>query len=246
LIAGNWKMNGLQADGMALAEAIAGLVSASRTNVEIVLCPPATLLATIAERLKGRGIGLGGQDCHAKPSGAFTGDIAAPMLRDAGCSHVILGHSERRVFHHETDADIAAKGAAALSAGLTIILCVGETEPERDAGHTLQVVERQITHSLPPGADALRIILAYEPIWAIGTGRTPTLAEIAAVHGHARSLLAGLLPDGAATRILYGGSVKPGNAREVLALADVDGALVGGASLVASDFIAIVNAVSDV
>lgn len=239
MIAGNWKMNGLRADGVALARAVAG--GARGLSCEIVVCPPATILAPVAEALSGSGIGLGGQDCHAKPKGAHTGDISAAMLADIGCTHVILGHSERRTDHGEGDAAVNAKAKAAHAAGLTAIVCVGESEAERDSGRTLAVVESQVKGSLPDGTTAANTVVAYEPVWAIGSGRTPTPEQIREVHGHIRRTLGACLGDGAAAamRLLYGGSVKPSNAAEILAIADVDGALVGGASLAAGDFLGI-------
>ncbi len=239
LIAGNWKMNGLTADGVALAHAVA--VGAGGLSCGFVICPPATLLAPVSAVLKGSVVGLGGQDCHAAVKGAHTGDISAAMLADTGCSHVILGHSERRTDHGETDAGVKAKAQAALAAGLTVIVCVGESEADRDAGRTLDVVGTQVKGSLPDGATGANTVIAYEPVWAIGTGRTPTPAQIQEVHGHLRSVVAGTLGQAAADamRLLYGGSMKPGNAAEILALADVDGGLIGGASLVAEDFLAI-------
>lgn len=239
LIAGNWKMNGLKADGVALARAVAA--GAGGRSCGFVVCPPATLLAPVAEALAGSGIGLGGQDCHAAEKGAHTGDISAAMLADIGCSHVILGHSERRTDHGETDAGVKAKAQAALAAGLTVIVCVGESEADRDAGRTLDVVAAQVRGSLPDGATGANAVVAYEPVWAIGTGRTPTPDQIQEVHSHIRTVVAGTAGQGAgdAMRLLYGGSMKPGNAAEILALADVDGGLIGGASLVAEDFLAI-------
>ncbi|MGO8918809.1 MAG: triose-phosphate isomerase [Stellaceae bacterium] len=239
LIAGNWKMNGLKAEGLALARDLAGRVAAQRPPCDLVICPPATLLMAVADAVAGSVIGLGGQDCHSRPHGAHTGDISAAMLRDAGCSHVILGHSERRTDHHESDALIRAKVLAARDAGLVAILCVGETAEERDAGRALEVVARQLAGSLPDGMSASQLAIAYEPVWAIGTGRTPTPADVAAVHAHLRAALSGRLAAPAEVRLLYGGSVKPGNARELLHVAEVDGALVGGASLAAADFWAI-------
>ena len=237
LIAGNWKMNGLKADGLALARALVLRAAAGDPpECELAVCPPATLLAAVGETLRGSGIALGGQDCHAEPNGAHTGDIAAPMLKDAGCTYVILGHSERRTNHGESDEQVHAKTAAARSAGLIPILCIGETLAERDAGQTLDVVDRQLAGSLPDGLKAEQVVLAYEPVWAIGTGRTPTTEEVAAVHARIRKVLKERVKGGAGTRILYGGSVKPPNARELLAVANVDGALVGGASLNAVDF----------
>lgn len=239
LIAGNWKMNGLRADGVALAEAVAK--GAGGLGCAFVVCPPATLLAPVAAALTGSRVGLGGQDCHAKAKGAHTGDISAAMLADIGCSHVIVGHSERRTDHGETDATVNAKALAAQAAGLTAIVCVGESEAERDSGRTLEVVGRQVKGSLPAGATAANTVLAYEPVWAIGSGRTPTPAQIQEVHAHIRATVAACLgaAQAEAMRLLYGGSVKPGNAAEILALSDVDGGLIGGASLVAEDFLAI-------
>lgn len=236
LVAGNWKMNGLEAS----AEMIDALAAAvPQPGCDVLICPPATLVAVLA----GRGWPVGGQDCHARASGAHTGDIAAEMLADAGASAVIVGHSERRADHGETDAVVAAKAAAAWRAGLTAIVCVGETEAERDAGQTLDVVGRQLAGSIPDGATAETLVVAYEPVWAIGTGRTPTLEQIAEVHDFLRARLAARLGAAAAgVRLLYGGSVKPGNAAEIFAVANVDGALVGGASLKAEDFAPIVLA----
>ena len=244
LIAANWKMNGLKADGVALAQAVAARAKSAGTALagEVLISPPATLIDAVAGAIAGAPVLLGGQDCHAQTSGAFTGDIAAAMLKDLGASHVILGHSERRTLHGETDAEVAAKVAAARAAGLIAIVCVGETEAQRDSGDTLAVIVGQIDGSIPDGATVAEIVVAYEPVWAIGTGRTPTLAEIVDVHQAIRARLASKISGGAAIRILYGGSVKPSNAVEVLALADVDGALVGGASLKPDDFWAIVTA----
>jgi triosephosphate isomerase len=244
LIAGNWKMNGLKADGLALARDLVQRLRGEPLGLELIICPPATLLMAIGEAIAGSGIRLGGQDCHTRPQGAHTGDIGAPMLRDAGCSHVILGHSERRTDHHESDALVRAKVKAARDAGLTAILCVGETAQERDAGRTLEVVSRQLAGSLPEGMSETGLVIAYEPVWAIGTGRTPTAADVAAVHAHLRNELKGKVPAPAAIPLLYGGSVKPGNAAELLHIANVDGALVGGASLNAGDFWAIAKAAS--
>ena len=244
LIAANWKMNGLKADGTALAKDISERANAAGAALaaDILICPPATLMGLVAQALDGSAVQLGGQDCSPETSGAFTGDIAAPMLRDLGCSSVIVGHSERRAGYHETDAQVRAKATAALGQGLTAIVCVGETAAERDAGHALDVVGAQVLGSVPDGASADNLVVAYEPIWAIGTGRVPTLEDIAAMHHHIRALLADKLAGGTGVRILYGGSVKPSNAREILAIADVDGALVGGASLKADEFWAIVEA----
>ncbi|MGE5268974.1 MAG: triose-phosphate isomerase [Thiohalocapsa sp.] len=248
LVAGNWKMNGRGADGLDLARALsshaaanAAANAAGRQRCDLLVCPPFTLLLAVGEALSGSGIALGGQDCHAAPSGAFTGSISAEMLKDCGCSHVILGHSERRHGLGESDADVKAKAAAAWRAGLVAIVCVGETRAEREAGDAVAVVSRQIAGSLPSGsanggADAERLVIAYEPVWAIGTGLTPTTTDIAEIHAAIRRQV----PPG--TRILYGGSVNPKNAAEILALPEVDGALVGGASLKAEDFWAIAEA----
>jgi triosephosphate isomerase len=235
-------MNGRRADGIALARALVERVRGEQAGGDLVLCPPATLLMAIAEVIRGSPIGLGAQDCHSEAKGAHTGDISAVMLRDAGCRYVILGHSERRSDHHEMDALIRAKVTAALAAGLVPILCIGETAEERDRGEALTVVARQLAGSLPDAVGKAPLVIAYEPVWAIGTGRTPTTADVAAVHAHIRRALAGKVADAAATPILYGGSVKPGNAGELLSVANVDGALVGGASLVADDFWAIAKA----
>lgn len=242
LAAGNWKMNGLAAN---LAELAALAQAHPAPGCDVLLCPPATLIARMADTARGTAIRVGGQDCHAKVSGAHTGDISAAMLRDAGASYVIVGHSERRTDHAETDAMVLAKAEAALAAGLTAIICIGETEAERDAGRTLDVIGTQLHGSVPAEADAAHLVIAYEPVWAIGTGRTPTLAEIAEVHAFLRARLTAGIGAGAATvPLLYGGSVKPSNAAEIFALPHVDGALVGGASLKAADFGAIVAALS--
>jgi triosephosphate isomerase (TIM) len=237
LIAGNWKMNGT---GASLAE-LDAIREARPTNADILICPPATLIARAAAK---GGVPVGGQDCHAEASGAFTGDVSAEMLKDAGASAVIVGHSERRQYHGESDAVVAAKARAAWRAGLLAIICIGETEAERLGGRALDVVTRQIAGSVPDGATPENTTLAYEPVWAIGTGRTPTNAEIVEMHAHIRARLAVRFADAARMRILYGGSVKPGNAREILALANVDGALIGGASLKSQDFLAIAAASS--
>lgn len=245
LIAGNWKMNGLSADGLALAAALAEKMAAAGTpRFSLLVCPPATLVAAVAQALRQSAVAVGGQDCHAASSGAHTGDVSAAMLKDAGGDFVIVGHSERRQDHGETDAGVAAKARAAHAAGLVAIICVGETEAERNAGQELAVVGRQIAGSLPAGATADNTVIAYEPVWAIGTGRTPTTADVAAMHQHIRQTLQGLMADADGVRLLYGGSVKPGNAAELLHVADVDGALVGGASLKAEDFWAIAAAVA--
>ncbi|MFV0244640.1 MAG: triose-phosphate isomerase [Qingshengfaniella sp.] len=243
LAAGNWKMHGGSAD---LAE-IAALINAHPSpRCEMLICPPATLIDRMRTRIGTATLMLGGQDCHMTQSGAHTGDLSAAMLKDAGATHVIVGHSERRADHHETDAVVQAKAMAAQAEGLVAMICVGETLTERDAGQTLAVVERQLAQSLPKGAQAANTVIAYEPVWAIGTGRTPSLDQIAEVHTHLRAQITALLgqTEGTATRLLYGGSVKPGNAAEIFATADVDGALVGGASLKAADFGAIIAALS--
>jgi len=242
LIAGNWKMNGLQQSGAAELALLQQQVAAAKPAAEVVVCPPATLVASFAAAARGSGIGIGGQDCHPKASGAHTGDISAEMLADAGATYVIVGHSERRADHGETDALVRAKAEAAHRAGLTAIICVGETLEQRDAGKTIEVVSSQVAGSVPEAATAANTVIAYEPVWAIGTGRTPTNDDIAAVHAAIRARLAERLSGGADFRILYGGSVKPSNAKEILTLKDVDGALVGGASLKAADFWPIVQA----
>ncbi|MBV9812327.1 MAG: triose-phosphate isomerase [Acetobacteraceae bacterium] len=240
LIAGNWKMNGFGREAEALAQAIRD--GADGIGCELLVCPPAVALAQVAAVLAGSRVMLGGQDCHAEPSGAHTGDISAPMLRDAGASWVILGHSERRADHHETDDLVRHKVIAAAAEGLTPIVCVGETEDQRQAGQETETVGWQIAGSLPKDFAG---VLAYEPCWAIGSGHTPTADEIAAMHLFIREELRRELgPSGAAIRILYGGSVKPANAAEVLAVPEVAGALVGGASLLAADFLAIARAAS--
>ncbi|MEL3891031.1 triose-phosphate isomerase [Ferrovibrio sp. MS7] len=242
LIAGNWKMNGALAAAEAEARALAARVGAEKPAAELALCPPATLIAALSGWLSGSGIAVGGQDCHAKASGAHTGDIAAEMLKEAGASMVIVGHSERRTDHGETDAAVKAKAAAAHRAGLIAIVCLGETLAQRDGGETLKVVASQLRGSLPDDASAANTVIAYEPVWAIGTGRTPTLEQVAEVHALIRQELRARFDDGAGFRILYGGSVKPDNAKALMAVADVDGALVGGASLKAADFWPIVAA----
>jgi triosephosphate isomerase len=242
LAAGNWKMNGTKAS---LAEVTALLDEHPDPACEMLLCPPATLISAMAAAAAGTALMVGAQDCHPKPMGAHTGDISVTMLRDAGASHVIVGHSERRTDHGETDALVRAKAEAAVDAGLTAIVCIGETEAERDSGKTLAVIGTQIDGSIPGGATASNLVVAYEPVWAIGTGRTPTLAEIAEVHSFLRGRLRGLIgAEAEGVRILYGGSVKPSNASDIFAVPHVDGALVGGASLKAADFGAIVAALS--
>jgi triosephosphate isomerase len=243
LIAGNWKMHGSLRESAALAEAVRAGAAASPPAAELLICPPFPYIQPTAAALQGKAVAVGGQDCHAAAKGAHTGDVAAAMLKDVGASHVILGHSERRADHAETDAVVRAKAEAALAAGLTPIVCVGESEAQRLAGEAETVVTSQLDGSLPEGFAAAGGVVAYEPVWAIGTGRTPTEAEIAAIHAAIRAnLTARFGAAGSGLRILYGGSVKPGNAKAILALAHVDGALVGGASLVAADFLAIAAA----
>lgn len=239
-IVGNWKMNGTRA---MLAEARAIDRGAARhPGVQVGIAPPFTLIQTLAEALETAAVGA--QDCHAQASGAFTGDVSAAMLGDAGAAFVIVGHSERRALHGESDALVKAKGEAALAAGLEVIVCVGETEAQRDAGQAEAIVAAQLEGSLPRGEGAAaQVTVAYEPVWAIGTGRVPSLADVGAMHGAIRTRLAAIYgPDGAAVRILYGGSVNAGNAAELLGVAEVGGALVGGASLTADSFLAIVAA----
>ena len=240
LIAGNWKMNLLKAEGEALVRALgASLASEPKPACDVLVCPPFTLLGDLAPLCGEAGLALGAQDCHAAPSGAFTGNVAAPMLADAGCAYVIVGHSERRSLHGEDNATVKAKAEAALAASLVAIVCVGETEAERDSGKAEEIVVTQLLQSLPEGASAGSLVVAYEPVWAIGTGRTPTVAQVADMHAALRKALGGAVADAAAVRILSRGSVKPGNAAELLAVANVDGALVGGASLSHGDFWAI-------
>jgi triosephosphate isomerase len=244
LVAGNWKMNGLKASAGVLTELQEGFVAALRSKVDMVICPPATLISLFAEQADGSGIAIGGQDCHATEAGAFTGNISAEMLADAGATCVLVGHSERRQYHGETNADVAAKAQAAHRAGLVAIVCVGETRAEREGGRTLDVVRSQLKGSIPQGSASENLVVAYEPVWAIGTGLTPTAEDVAEVHAAIRTALADLVggDEQNKVRILYGGSVKPSNAAELLAVANVDGALVGGASLVAADFLGIVRA----
>jgi len=240
LVAGNWKMNGLRA-ALDEARAVAVAVAAKRPAADVMLCPPATLVASMVGAVD-EAIAVGGQDCHANQTGAHTGDISAEMLADAGASAVIVGHSERRADHGELSRDVAAKAAAAHRAGLLAIICVGETAGERATGLTLQVVERQLAGSLPEGATAVNTVIAYEPVWAIGTGLTPTKEDVGQVHTALRGAMVAKLDDGGGVRLLYGGSVKPGNAAELMGIDNVDGALVGGASLTAKDFLGIIDA----
>jgi triosephosphate isomerase (TIM) len=240
LIAGNWKMNGLKAS-LAEFEAMLKGAAAVAPKADLLVCPPATLIATFAETARGaKNLSLGAQDCHPKLSGAHTGDLSAEMLADAGATAVIVGHSERRADHGETDALVRQKAEAAWRAGLSAIVCIGETEQQRNHGQALEVCGAQLAGSLPDGATAANLTVAYEPIWAIGTGRTPTTKDVEQVHRFIRDALNSRFNgEGAGMRILYGGSVKPANAAELLAIANVNGALVGGASLKASDFLAI-------
>jgi len=233
LIAGNWKMNGLRADGVRLACNLAERARINDVACELLLCPPATLLSLVGAAIVGSGIQLGGQDCHPAAAGPFTGSISAEMLRDAGCTHVIIGHSERRSAYGESDADVQAKTAAAWRAGLTAIVCVGETREERVSGRTIEAIIRQVSRSVPDGATADNLVIAYEPVWAIGSGQLPKHGEI----GEAHAAIAANIPP--ATRILYGGSVNARNALDILRITDVGGALVGSASLCADDFWAV-------
>jgi triosephosphate isomerase len=243
LIAGNWKMNGLTAsleEGALIAEG----ATAAEGKADVMLCPPASLIAQVRWRTAKSALLIGGQDCHAKASGPHTGDISAEMLKDAGASAVIVGHSERRTGHGETDETVRAKAEAARRAGLTAIICIGETAAERDSGATLAVLSRQLDASVPDGAPA-DIVIAYEPVWAIGTGRTPSQGDIQQAHAHIRARLAKRFDAaGNDVRILYGGSMKPENATAILAVPEVNGGLIGGASLKAADFLAIVSAAS--
>ena len=248
LVAGNWKMNGL---GSALPELVAlreRLESSPIPEVDVMVCPPATLLTRAAGLLEGSSIALGAQDCHPLPSGAHTGDISAEMLADAGATAVIVGHSERRIDHHETDSLVHAKALAAYRAALTAIICIGETEQQHRDGRTLEVLQGQLQGSVPEEARAANTVIAYEPVWAIGSGLTPTAAEVAEVHGVIRSVVGQMLGDGESgvMRILYGGSVKPANAAELLFVPNVNGALVGGASLKASNFYGILSVYADI
>jgi triosephosphate isomerase len=242
LVAGNWKMNGV-ATALAEAEAMAKGIAAGPDKADVLICPPATLVARLAGTVRGSRIGVGGQDCHAKANGAHTGDISAEMLKDAGASAVIVGHSERRADHGEDDAIVRAKCLAAHRAGLIAIVCVGETAAHRQAGQTLAIVGGQLAGSLPETCRAADTIVAYEPVWAIGTGLTPTAGDVAEVHAAIRAALTKRFgAEGAQMRILYGGSVKASNARELMSVANVNGALVGGASLKADDFLGIIAA----
>jgi triosephosphate isomerase len=244
LIAGNWKMNGLKAS-MAEFEAMLAGAAAVADRADLLVCPPATLIAGFAATARGssaasKTLSIGAQDCHPKASGAHTGDISAEMLADAGASAVIVGHSERRADHGESDLLVRQKAEAAWRAGLTAIVCIGETREQRDHGQTLDICRGQLSLSLPDQAKAGNLVVAYEPVWAIGTGLTPTVADVEQIHALIRHhLIARFNGEGGRIRILYGGSVKPANAAELMAVANVNGALVGGASLKAADFLAI-------
>ncbi len=242
LVAGNWKMNGLRAALRELTAMVDGFDGHLRGKVDLLVCPPATLLASAVDACDGSAVSVGGQDCHSVASGAHTGDISAEMIRDCGGTFVIVGHSERRVDHGETDTIVQAKVHAALRAGLVPIVCIGETEAQRRAGETLAVVTTQLAGSVPDEA-ANTLVVAYEPVWAIGTGLTPTSADVAEVHSAIRKQLRERFgATGETVRILYGGSVKPANAKELMGVDNVDGALVGGASLKAADFLGIAAA----
>ncbi len=234
VVFGNWKMNGLRADGLKLAGSLAE--RAAKLSGTLGVFPPATLIQQVAARLNGTGIVVGGQDAHERQSGAFTGSISPAMLKDAGATAVILGHSERRHGLGEGDALIQAKARAALDAGLLVTLCIGETEAEYEAGSTLDVLRRQLAHGLPMGANPANLVIAYEPVWAIGTGKTPSLDKIASIHAELRRMVQDRIEGGDALALLYGGSVKPDNAAEIMAQGDVDGALVGGACLESGNF----------
>jgi len=240
LIAGNWKMNGLKASMVEFEAMLAGAGKVA-AKADLLVCPPATLIAGFAETARAsKNLAIGAQDCHPKASGANTGDISAEMLADAGASAIIVGHSERRADHGESDALVRQKAEAAWRAGLTAIVCIGETRHQRDAGQTLDICRGQLGGSVPEGSRADNLVVAYEPVWAIGTGLTPTAGDVEQIHGFIRELLtARFNAEGAGMRILYGGSVKPSNAAELMAVANVNGALIGGASLKASDFLAI-------
>jgi triosephosphate isomerase len=242
LVAGNWKMNGLSGSLDVLSEIVAGAADV-QNRTDLLVCPPFTLVASFAQAARGTPVAIGGQDCHAEASGPFTGDISAEMLADAGAAFAIIGHSERRTLHKEGNSQVRAKAQAAWRAKLTAILCVGESKEERSVGRTLTVVGSQLEGSLPDSASADRLVIAYEPVWAIGTGLTPTTADVAQVHEFIRERLTDRFgAAGEDVRILYGGSVKPSNAAELLAVGNVDGALVGGASLKAEDFLGIAAA----
>ncbi len=244
LVAGNWKMNGIKASAAEFKSMIDGYGEELADIVDLMVCPPATLILAFAQMSQDSRLSVGGQDCHAEASGAHTGDLSAEMLADSGAAAVIVGHSERRQDHGEADEDVRAKAEAAWRGGLTAIVCVGETEKDRQAGDTLDVIGAQLSGSVPDEATADRLVIAYEPVWAIGTGNTPTAADVAEVHAFIRNALRERFgaEEGGLVRVLYGGSVKPGNAEELMGVDNVDGALVGGASLKAEDFLAIAMA----
>jgi triosephosphate isomerase (TIM) len=245
LVAGNWKMNGLKSNQAEFYGMLAGLSDQLADSVDAMICAPATLISALADKAGNGAMAVGGQDCHTKESGAHTGDVSAEMLKDAGARAVIVGHSERRTDHGESDVEVCAKAQAAWRAGLVAIVCVGETEAERKAGQALEVVERQLGASVPEGARAENTVIAYEPVWAIGTGLTPTAGDVEEMHKAMRDNLQSRLGDeGASMRLLYGGSVKPANASELMGISNVNGALVGGASLKADDFLGILAAYS--
>ncbi len=243
LAAGNWKMNGTLAS-LKETEKLMRMLDGKSPACDVMICPPFTLLFPMGEQLGDSIIAMGGEDCHWEPCGAHTGDIAAEMIAETGASACIVGHSERRADHGETDEIVSKKAAAAHRAGLTAIVCIGETIEEREAGRTLDVISTQLKGSVPDGSNAANTIIAYEPVWAIGTGHTPTTEQVAEVHAHIRKELAGIVGEEEAQgmRILYGGSVKPGNAAQLMAVENVNGALVGGASLKAEDFFGIIEA----
>jgi len=241
LVAGNWKNNGLVAGARALVKDVAAGIGGAK--VEIVICPPYPLIAIVASALEGGQIRVGAQDCFTEPDGAYTGDVATEILGDVGCRYVIVGHSERRDLHRESDELVAEKVRAVWRAGLAAIVCIGETEAEKERGRTAMRIMSQLSASLPDGVTAENLVVAYEPVWAIGSGKTPTTAEIAMVHSLIRNALKARFGEAAGgIRLLYGGSVKPANAQALMAIDNVDGALVGGASLKANDFLAIVRA----
>ncbi len=246
LIAGNWKMNGLRHEArIQIDDLLERMAESGLRDRDILLCPPATLIDMMAaaRHVRSQPLLIGGQDCHMERAGAHTGDISAEMLKDAGCDYVIVGHSERRADHGEDNDTVRRKARAAIEAGLSAIICIGETEGQRKSGETLQVLTGQLEGSVPEGANAANTVIAYEPVWAIGTGLTPTVEDVAEAHAHIRETIGGLIGGAPKTRLLYGGSVKPSNAAELLAVDNVNGALVGGASLRAEDFWAIVTAV---
>ena len=243
LIAGNWKMNNLRSDASALVAGLMEQRAEQDPGCDMLVCPPFVSIRPVGDLIAGSPIALGGQDCHTETAGAHTGDVSAAMLADAGCEYVIVGHSERRANHQENDALIASKATAAHLSGLTAIVCIGETLEQRNAEETLEIVENQVSNSVPDNATAKNTVIAYEPVWAIGTGLTPTIEQIAEVHDHIRGLLMGRFADGDEFRLLYGGSMNPGNAGAILAVENVNGGLVGGASLKVEDFWAICTSV---